>query len=745
VPSPFARAPKRGRLRLHVGTFVATLIATACTEPTLPLHTQPAVAPRNLSDAGVLPNGTPLGIGGAYTLNVSGPYVTPRDPSPSGITMFPGIPVEVIVSGQITREMTDGFLNHCTLLPFACPPIIRSNAPFGPGGLADSNLGAATSWWDSFFGAYFFVSPGGSVAYRGLSGTNLLLGRTGLFCTWGHVFSDGTVEEGDCYKMGGGFTYTVHTRKAPVGQPGQAGLTLAITKNGMGPSGGPVDLTAATTDGSAATDLTWYFIADAVTEETDPAPAPQASRASTTPQGLSASRSLSVAGSGMTGARGSFPAPGQRVRAINAQTGDTTITTDIHTLPAGDYVFLSDENVGAGVPGETENGEASFAASSAAWAGTRMTPWAGTSPTRQLVPSVSRASSGSTTPYEDGGTLPSPITGSARLDGCAGSLTCSVNLKVEGGTFVVTGVVRGVLRAAEQRIAALPEDPSTKPHLYVIIDPKTDELLEFERHIAGGNCAALQTVSTRRLHVTVIDSSKTTPEKVPNRAVTLKLAAVVPADPRQPDAGGHAIAFHTGNPKPPGRLAASQVVTDANGDAFVVYHASEWGGKYEVRGESEGAVPGADTIRVGIPLQALGAGAHYGFIGATSGHPSNHFGTATMNGRLATFADQLFESEDISIQLNDISLPLGGRFEVKDGDADASLAWTNSAHCDHREGRGTDLRTTTFMDKDKDTKAKPSLIVKAMMAKWSRLNADFTAGQLPYFWEGDHLHLKTVR
>ena len=114
-----------------------------------------------------------------------------------------------------------------------------------------------------------------------------------------------------------------------------------------------------------------------------------------------------------------------------------------------------------------------------------------------------------------------------------------------------------------------------------------------------------------------------------------------------------------------------------------------------------------------------------------------------MNRRLVAFADQLFEDEEISIDFNDMSLPLGGRFEVKDTD-DPSLAWSNLAHCDHREGRGTDLRTTTFM-KPTDTKKKPSQTVNAMMLKWARLNTDFTVGELPYFWEGDHLHLKTVQ
>ncbi len=112
-------------------------IAMACTETTRPLVDDATYHPARSSSAISSTDTSSLGIGGKYTLNVSGPYITYRDPSPSGITLFPGIPVEVIVTGQITREMTAGFINHCTLLPFACPPFLQSNAPFGPGGLAD--------------------------------------------------------------------------------------------------------------------------------------------------------------------------------------------------------------------------------------------------------------------------------------------------------------------------------------------------------------------------------------------------------------------------------------------------------------------------------------------------------------------------------------------------------------------------------------------------------------------------------
>jgi hypothetical protein len=198
-----------------------------------------------------------------------------------------------------------------------------------------------------------------------------------------------------------------------------------------------------------------------VSEETDPPPIVTVADASTSRAPLGASRSLGTARAPNAGA-GRAPAPGRRVRAINGRTGDTTITADISTLPAGDYLFLSADSAGVGVAGT--NG-ASFAEPQAA--ASRMAPSARMSASRQLSPSARQASVGSPDPY--GGTLPPPITESATLDGCAGSSTCSANLRVEGGTFVVTGLVHGALRVAEQRVAA--GDGGSGPTLQVVCQP----------------------------------------------------------------------------------------------------------------------------------------------------------------------------------------------------------------------------------------------------------------------------------
>lgn len=174
----------------------------------------------------------------------------------------------------------------------------------------------------------------------------------------------------------------------------------------------------------------------------------------------------------------------------------------------------------------------------------------------------------------------------------------------------------------------------------------------------------------------------------------------------------------------------------------MTYTSSEFAGQYEIRASSESATPAADTISVGLKLQPISAGSHFSFIGETPAHPSNHFGTPTMNVRLAILADQFYDNTDVGLEFNDTSLPLGGRFEVADVST-AKPSWTSPRHCDHRWGQGTDVRTRTFQDGY--SKANPSPEVRGIMAKWLRLNPEVSDPKEAYFWEGDHLHLKTTR
>jgi hypothetical protein len=112
---------------------------------------------------------------------------------------------------------------------------------------------------------------------------------------------------------------------------------------------------------------------------------------------------------------------------------------------------------------------------------------------------------------------------------------------------------------------------------------------------------------------------------------------------------------------------------------------------------------------------------------------------------LGDFATEFRQQTGHTVEFNDISLPRGGRYEVKDDD-DLSLAWTNRHHCDHRLGKGTDLRTNPFMGPN-DSRTHPSATVNRMRFLWKGVSGFPEKAPLNASsgFEGDHLHLKTVR
>ncbi|MBX6332765.1 MAG: hypothetical protein IRY91_13035 [Gemmatimonadaceae bacterium] len=234
-------------------------------------------------------------------------------------------------------------------------------------------------------------------------------------------------------------------------------------------------------------------------------------------------------------------------------------------------------------------------------------------------------------------------------------------------------------------------------------------------HIPGV-CNLPFSPSRRRFTVKVLSDSGV---PLPNRTVTLTLTAI-------DNDGGH---VHAGD-KPVGSWSASEdastttVTTDASGGATVTLIASEFGGRYIITGTSDGARDGVDTVTVGIALEGLGAGDHYRLIGeGRDTHPDAYNGTPTMVAALRELADSVYANFDqFRIGYNDISRPLGGRFDIH---AD----W-EYPHCDHRWGRGADVRTRDL------TRAQRDYIRKL----WQLL-----VGTNGIFSEADHWHVKTIR
>lgn len=85
----------------------------------------------------------------------------------------------------------------------------------------------------------------------------------------------------------------------------------------------------------------------------------------------------------------------------------------------------------------------------------------------------------------------------------------------------------------------------------------------------------------------------------------------------------------------------------------------------------------------------LGTGTGYGLIGSLTEHPSNHFGTDALLGKLAALGVD-FHAADSTTNLgyNDMSLPWGGAFDLNQN-------W-RAPHCGHRIGKAIDIRTRTL-------------------------------------------------
>ena len=206
---------------------------------------------------------------------------------------------------------------------------------------------------------------------------------------------------------------------------------------------------------------------------------------------------------------------------------------------------------------------------------------------------------------------------------------------------------------------------------------------------------------------------------LPNRTVALALTAI-------DNDGGH---VHGGS-KPVGSLSTSEdawkttVTTDASGSATATLVASEFGGRYIIRGTSDGARDAVDTVTVGIALEDLGMGDHYRLIGGgRDTHPDAYHGTPTMAAALRELADSVYANFDqFRIGYNDISLPLGGRFDI-------NADW-DYPHCDHRWGRGADVRTRDLTPEQRDY----------IRRLWQLL-----VGTNGIFSEVDHWHVKTTR
>jgi hypothetical protein len=194
--------------------------------------------------------------------------------------------------------------------------------------------------------------------------------------------------------------------------------------------------------------------------------------------------------------------------------------------------------------------------------------------------------------------------------------------------------------------------------------------------------AATEGSSTLVLEVSVVSS---TGAALPNRTVELSLDGTE-------QSGGHQ---HSGT-MPPGSLSSSSVPTGSGGVGYVIYSADVFGGTVQLRGTSDGAASATTTITVRVPgLVELMEAGNVDTIGVTSAHPNNHWGSDWMVNNLVDLSNQFFTQFSQKMQTNDISLPLGGKFDL--GSQQNPPAYqVNGSHSEHRVGMSADVRTVNL-------------------------------------------------
>lgn len=157
--------------------------------------------------------------------------------------------------------------------------------------------------------------------------------------------------------------------------------------------------------------------------------------------------------------------------------------------------------------------------------------------------------------------------------------------------------------------------------------------------------------------------------------------------------GGH---DHHDNSRPVGEYNRYEGSTGSDGWQFqVTYTAPEisgpvdtyvacsspsgycYGGTFSLYVQIDGLVP----LNAGLNYNLVGS---YGMPGVASQHTSNHNGTPSFTGKLVYLADLYYLQYGSKLDYNDLSLPLGGLFDVFNN-------WRPD-HWEHRTGISADVR-----------------------------------------------------
>lgn len=170
------------------------------------------------------------------------------------------------------------------------------------------------------------------------------------------------------------------------------------------------------------------------------------------------------------------------------------------------------------------------------------------------------------------------------------------------------------------------------------------------------------------------------------------------------------------------------------------YVASIWGDSIKIKLTSAKYPYLYDSVLVveRIPdLVALGTNEEiYSLIGGTPRHNGppdyqvdhNHYGTAATNANIREIASDYFQRFQQRLDINDISLPYGGKFDVS-----TDMVW-NFSHQTHREGRNVDIRSRNmhedeFLDDNRNGAYDPN---ERLLRDWNG-NGQYDRGAINVF------------
>ncbi len=194
--------------------------------------------------------------------------------------------------------------------------------------------------------------------------------------------------------------------------------------------------------------------------------------------------------------------------------------------------------------------------------------------------------------------------------------------------------------------------------------------------------------------------------------------------------------------------------TDQNGEITTEeIRASEFGGEYFIEAyiDSKSGIKDKADFIVKVPgLELLPISSYYDKIGGTDKHygpprtreDHNHWGQAILINSVEKIGQEFNRYyPNLKLQINDISLPMGGGFDVKGGwDYDINIGCKKIGHCEHRVGLNADISYKVINSTDNNS----IMVIDKSQRRflWSLIQDVTSEQSLDHGYSGGHFHLR---